>query len=84
MQTLSLHLYRRQPHTFFSLLIDIIATAAPIVSNTHDIIRKRVNMASTDTKKRKRKPYKSKALMMEHLGFGQDRSKRSTTGAQAT
>ena len=31
-------------------------------------------MASTYTKKRKRKPYKSKALMMEHLGFGCEQS----------
>ncbi|KAI4675898.1 uncharacterized protein J4E84_009874 [Alternaria hordeiaustralica] len=32
------------------------------------------DMASTDTKKRKPKPYKSKALMMEHLGFGCEQS----------
>ncbi|KAI4708446.1 hypothetical protein J4E89_007070 [Alternaria sp. Ai002NY15] len=31
-------------------------------------------MASTDTKKRKRKPYKSKALMMEHLGFDREQA----------
>ena len=31
-------------------------------------------MASTDTKKRKRKPYENKALMMEHLGFGCEKS----------
>ena len=63
-----------QPHTSFSLLIDIIATAATIVFNTHDIIRKRVNMASTDTKRRKRRPYENKALIMEHLGFGREQS----------
>jgi len=74
-----LRLYLRQPHTSFSLPIDIIATAAPITSNTRDTLHAlhtHADMAPKTTKRRKMRPYERKALIIEQLGFGRKQAFR--------